>query len=320
VALTIRRTKADNLPMSDIRPSTRGLRRRISPLAALTAGAALLTGLAIAGHSAQQAATRSLTTLTPPAATPTAAGAPELTPHGITPTADASADPSAVPGQGAAATARAATGPVSVRDYFDGGARQPVVDSQSRHPLRMVTAAGGTITYVPRAGGWALKFPKRCTATPSTCPRAILQGARDDSLNPGTRPLQYGAAVLMTRADTADGANVLQKGYSVGGSSQYKLQVDRAAGRPSCVVASNTTIYRAEWRYTVADGRWHALVCHRAGRTLTLYVDGVKRATKAVPASLSLVNAEPLRIGGKGVAVGNDQFAGYIDNAYVVIG
>ncbi len=301
--------------MSDIRPSLRGRRRRISPLAALTAGAALLTGLAIAGHSAhEQAATRSLATTAAPSATP---AAPEMPLPAVTASAGATA---AASGQGAAATARAATGPVAVRYFFDGGARQPVLDSQARHPLRIVTAAGGTITYVPRAGGWALKFPKRCTATPSTCPRAILQGARDDSLNPGTRPLQYGAAVLMTRADTADGANVLQKGYSVGGSTQYKLQVDHAAGRPSCVVASKTAIYRVQSPYTVADGRWHGLACHRAGGTLTLYVDGVKRATRSVPASLSLVNAEPLRIGGKGVTVANDQFAGYIDNAYVVIG
>ena len=123
----------------------------------------------------------------------------------------------------------------------------------------------------------------------------------------------------MTRADTAAGANVLQKGYSVGGASQYKLQVDHAAGRPSCVIASRTMIYRAESAYTVADGQWHTLACQRAGNRLTLHVDGTLRATRTVPASLSIVNTEPLRIGGKGTTANNDQYAGRIDNVYVSI-
>ena len=50
--------------------------------------------------------------------------------------------------------------------------------------------------------------------------------------------MQYGASILMTHADLSDGANVMQKGYSVGGVSQFKLQVDHRQGHPSCVIAS----------------------------------------------------------------------------------
>jgi hypothetical protein len=305
-------------------------RRRTRPLAALTAVAALITGLAIAGHSAHQQARR---TTEAAASSPTAASSlSAFRPNGAAVTAPAApsaviapAAPSAVAGASAGVEATvggqaAAAATVNVRYFFDGGARQRVLDSSAGHPLRLLSANGGTITYVPRAGGWALKFPARCRTAPSTCPRAIMQGSRDDSLNPGTRTLRYGAAVLMTPADTADGANVLQKGYSVGGVSQYKLQVDHAAGHPSCVVAGRSTIYRAEARSTVADGRWHRLDCVRAGNKLALYVDGGLRATRTVPATLSIANTQPLRIGGKGTTTNNDQFAGQIDNVYVLIG
>ena len=166
-----------------------------------------------------------------------------------------------------------------------------------------------------------MAFPERCTlARERDCPRAILEGFRDDSLNPGTRSLQYGASVLMTHADLADGANVMQKGYSVGGVSEFKLQVDHRQGHPSCVIAGNNArIFRAEPRLDVADGTWHDLRCTRTAGRLTLTVDGVDRACVAVPSSLSIANAEPLRIGGKGPNRGNDQFAGEIDNVFVTI-
>jgi hypothetical protein len=153
------------------------------------------------------------------------------------------------------------------------------------------------------------------------CPRAILEGFRDDGLNPGTRTLQYGASVLMTHGDLSDGANVVQKGYSVGGVSQFKLQVDHRLGHPSCVITGRTgRIYRAEPWVDVADGRWHDLTCARANNRLTTIVDGVPRAWVRVPRRLSIANAEPLRVGGKGPAQGNDQYAGEIDNVFLTIG
>jgi hypothetical protein len=35
---------------------------------------------------------------------------------------------------------------------------------------------------------------------------------------------------------------------------------------------------------------------------------------------LSIANAEPLRVGGKGTSKSNDQFAGEIDNVFIAIG
>jgi hypothetical protein len=215
-----------------------------------------------------------------------------------------------------------ASGPVSLRYTFDGGVRRPITDVSGRHELRPLAQNGGSLRLVRQGVGLALAYPSRCKlAREKECPRAILQGVRDDSLNPGTRPLTYGASVRMTHADLADGANVVQKGYSVGGVSQFKLQVDHEQGHPSCVIAGgDRRIYRAEPWIDVADGQWHELTCRRTRDRLAMTVDGVEKAAVAVPPKLSIANAEPLRIGGKGPGKGNDQFAGEIDNVFLIIG
>jgi hypothetical protein len=50
-----------------------------------------------------------------------------------------------------------------------------------------------------------------------------------------------------------------------------------------------------------------------------LTVDGIRRAAIGLPPRLSIANAEPLRVGGKGPNKGNDQFAGQIDNVFLAI-
>ena len=217
---------------------------------------------------------------------------------------------------------RVADGPVTVRYTFDHGVGRPIADVAGRHYLRAIGQNGGLLRLVPQRGGLAVAYPDRCSLPRERdCPRAILEGVRDDDLNPGRRSLRYGASILMTHADLADGANVLQKGYSVGGVSQFKLQVDHRQGHPSCVIAGQRArIYRAEPFLDVADGTWHDLECRRTPDRLTMIVDGMPRAWVPVPPTLSIANAEPLRIGGKGPGRGNDQFAGAIDDVFVSIG
>lgn len=214
-----------------------------------------------------------------------------------------------------------AEGPVSLRYTFDGGVDRPITDVNGGHELRPLGQNGGALRLVPQGLGLAVAYPNRCTlARERDCPRAILEGDRDDSLNPGRRPLRYGASVLMTPADLSDGANVVQKGYSVGGGSQYKLQVDHLRGHPSCVIAGQQQrIYRAEPWIDIADGHWHSLTCTRTANRLTMAVDGVDEAWVAVPPRLSIANPEPLRVGGKGPANDNDQFAGEIDDVFITI-
>jgi hypothetical protein len=250
---------------------------------------------------------------TPPAAAPVAV-APA---GGVLAVVQPVATPSAPPG-----VIASAPGPISLRYDFDGGVHQPITSTGGGHELRALGENGGSLRLVPQGSGLALQYPSRCTLpSERDCPRAILEGTRDDRLNPGTRPLEYGASVRMTKADLADGANVVQKGYSVGGVTQFKLQVDHLQGHPSCVlVGKGHKIYKAEPPVNVADGRWHAVTCTRRAAELTITVDGRAEQTIPVPATLSIANAEPLRIGGKGARTGNDQFAGEIDDVFLTIG
>jgi hypothetical protein len=290
--------------MFDSRRSPQGIRRHVSTLGALVATAALGSGLFAAqlAQPTHQISPRYVALEPQPTGgvltgtTPGFSARVQVGPVGV------------------------AKSPVSVRYTFDGGVKQPLTDLHGAFVLRALSQNGGTLSLVPQGNGLAVKYPARCTmARERQCPRAILEGFRDDALNPGTRPMRYGASIKMTHRDLSDGANVFQKGYSVGGVSQFKLQVDHQQGHPSCVIAGRKQIYRAEPVMDVADGRWHNLMCARSRDRLTLVVDGVERARVPVPASLSIANAEPLRVGGKGAGKGNDQFSGQIDNVYLTI-
>ncbi|GAB7041409.1 hypothetical protein JCM9533A_52590 [Catenuloplanes niger JCM 9533] len=285
---------------------------------------ALLTGAIVVSGGEP---TPSVPTPAPSSASPSAAptlsayAAPTLSAYAAEPFVDDGGIEVVPPADEPAPTevARVAPRPVTVRYTFDGGAGRQFLDVTGRYGMRARTAAGGALRLTRHGGGWAATFPARCTALPQNCPRAILEGGDPVTLNPGTRRLRYGASVLMRPTDTADGANVVQKGFSVGGGTQYKLQVDGLDGRPSCVVASPARIYRVVAPVRVADGRWHAVGCVRNGGALSINVDGVARGTTKLPARLSIANTEPLRIGGKSVTANNDQYAGQVDDVYVTI-
>jgi hypothetical protein len=188
----------------------------------------------------------------------------------------------------------------------------------SLHPS---LAAGGMLRAERHGGGQAVRFPPVCpTYGDPGCPRAVLEAGRADA-NPGVAAFRYGASVLLRPDETTEGANVLQKGYSVG-RSQFKLQVDGKAGKPSCVLVGtdSSEIHVATAPATVASGQWHAIECVRSETELSISVDGVIVEQRNVPADLSIVNSDPIRIGGKGTAPNNDQFHGAIDDAYVAIG
>jgi hypothetical protein len=236
---------------------------------------------------------------------------------------DATASPSPTAGpQTADAGGPGDAGPITVRYRFDAGLPSTVLDDAGMVPLHVATASSGVLRTEPRGDGLAVRFPAPCPVygDPS-CSRAILQSGPADVLNPGNRPLRFGASVRLVRSEVTAGGNVLQKGYSVG-DSQYKLQIDGAGGRPSCVLVgvASSRIDVVTASVSVADGQWHAVECARSGTALTIVVDGIVRGQINVPAHLSIVNSDPLRIGGKGTGPNNDQFNGAIDDAFVVIG
>jgi hypothetical protein len=205
--------------------------------------------------------------------------------------------------------------PVSLRYTFDGG----LEETAGRLPLRVRRAEGGDLSAVPHDGGLAVRFPARCEHYGAeSCARAILQSGPAGFLNPGRGAFVFGASVLVAADETSKGANVVQKGFSVG-DSQFKLQVDGAAGQPSCVIVGTASdaIYVALASRTVADSRWHRIVCSRRNSLLTVAVDGVEAGRAEIPSSLSIANDDPLCIGGKGTSPNNDQFIGVIDDVFV---
>lgn len=209
-------------------------------------------------------------------------------------------------------------GPDAVRYTFDGVA--PLADvSGNGHHLSPVSRHGGMFSTVAHGAGSALAFPPPCRTEP--CPRIALRAPSTTALNPGRRPIRYGAAVRLSADETTTGENVLQKGYSAVGS-QYKLQIDGVAGRPSCVLVGDRhpMIHLAAGEVGVADDRWHTLECRRAGTRLTILVDGVPRGAATVPAGLSVRNGLPFSVGGKGSFADNDQFQGMLDEVWVAIG
>ena len=235
-----------------------------------------------------------------------------------TPSAAVAATPTAA---AAATVIRAATGGTLVARYgFDGPRATAIADESGHgHTLRLITGNGGTVRMVRHGRGHALRFPAKCTGN-RRCPHAALQSPSAANLNPGTRPISYGAKVLLSRSQTSKGQNVVQKGYSAT-SSQYKLQVDGAAGRASCVlVGARPGIKAVTSTISVADGIWHTVECRRTATALTVLVDGAVRGNRAIAAGLSVANDRPLSIGGKGAYSDNDQFQGTLDDVWVRIG
>ena len=188
----------------------------------------------------------------------------------------------------------------------------------------VVTAAGGSVAAVANGQGVAAGFPDVCSLAP--CPKALVQIADHPSLDPRTSDFQWGARILLQSSQTADGENILQKGLynQVGG--QWKLQVDKAGGLPSCVVSGvvpgQTTTRRAVLAssVSVADGIWHQVTCRRTSSAgLEILVDGVVRGSAAMQV-VDLNSDAPVTIGNKFVDfTNNDQFHGLLDDAFMTV-
>jgi hypothetical protein len=210
---------------------------------------------------------------------------------------------------------------VGVRYGFDQGL-DAVHSLEGRLSLQPRVAAGGKLATTPHGAGLAVRFPRPCAKYGAErCQRAILRSGPADFLNPGTAPFRYGASVLLAPSETSKGANVVQKGFSVH-DAQFKLQVDGIEGRPSCVVVgtSSPSIYVALSSISVANSQWHQIECTRSSSALTISIDGKSYGQIGIPPSLSIVNDDPLCIGGKGTSPNNDQYAGAVDDVFVTRG
>jgi hypothetical protein len=184
--------------------------------------------------------------------------------------------------------------------------------SGHHHGGVVLTRHGGTVRAV---SGWfkrAAAFPRLCDPG---CGRAIVEVADRKGLDPRRHRFAFGAAVKATRHQARFGGNVVQKGYFNSAGGQYKLQLYRG-GVPSCVVFGGKGRIIVNGTRSVADGRWHRLSCTRKPGWVTLRVDG--KVNALVRGSTGFIgNAVPLRIAGKKVKPGNDQFHGAVDSVFL---
>ncbi len=192
----------------------------------------------------------------------------------------------------------------------------PLPDGTPVGPGRVVLA-GGPLTAATVAGEPAVVFPRPCDAH-GPCPKAVLEVPGSDDLSPGTGDWAWGARLLLRPDETSKGSNVLQRGFSVGGGGQWKLQVDGAAGHPSCTAVGlrGSAVHVVVADRGVADGRWHDVTCTRSGDSLTVAVDGTDAGRVALPAGLDVSPEGPVRLGGKNVKQDNDQLFGALARAW----
>lgn len=183
---------------------------------------------------------------------------------------------------------------------------------------RVVTANGGKVERVTGAGGSkkAVAFPDRCRAT-NGCPRAMIEISPDPALDPGENDFEYGATVWLEPDQTTSGSNIMQKGRFGTQGGQWKLQVDSAAGEPSCVVRSGADALVVRSSVSIADAGWHQVTCRRTGQGISIRVDDTVDMARGRTGSVD--NPWPIRVGSPGVGDRDDQFHGSVDDVFLRI-
>ena len=224
-----------------------------------------------------------------------------------------------------AAPASAATSTrlhVDVENGESGATGSTVRDDSGYGANGVVQAAfgGGVRVVEGLSGSHGLRFPARCSAEP--CPNAMVRIPDQAALDPGTASFEWGAAVKLTLSETAQGANVIQKGLYNQSGGQWKLQVDGSPGLPSCILSgtrSDGSFQRTKVRssVTVADGVWHRVVCRRTSSSISIIIDGVTRGSMSASV-VRLSSSAPVTIGAKSVeSRDNDQFHGVVDEIFM---
>ncbi|UQU68042.1 LamG domain-containing protein [Couchioplanes caeruleus] len=241
--------------------------------------------------------------------------------------APASAAPARTAGPLAAPAAPVNSAPVTVARYtFDtgtvGGGR--IADRSGRgSALTVRRADGGSIHFNGTTSDKYAAFTAPCAASAATCPRVLLEGTDDADLDPGTRLFRWGATVRLTKAQVTDSSNVMQKGVA-DTDSQWKMQIGANQGKAQCVVVgtgSDTAVaHIVRSSSGIADNKWHDIMCQRSGANLTVYVDGTARGHVTIPATLSISNSLPLRIGGPNFHTRSDMFHGLLDDVWARVG
>ncbi|MDR6316468.1 LamG-like jellyroll fold domain-containing protein [Actinoplanes couchii] len=216
------------------------------------------------------------------------------------------------------------TGPALVARYnFDGGAVDGKINDLSGRgaALTLRGANTGQVSILTEGAGRYAAFPAICAAAVPNCAKALLETPDRADLDPGTRNFKWAASVRLTAAQLSGNANVMQKGVA-NTESQWKMQVTSKTGRVQCVLVArgSAQTFAVTSARPVADGSWHRISCERANGTLAVAVDGVVSGRMAVPATVSVENDMPMRVGGPNLAGAGDMYHGQLDDIFIQLG
>lgn len=223
-----------------------------------------------------------------------------------------------IPASPALADTPAPTALVARWDFNAGATAGKIADTSGRgQALSVRTADQGILRFE----GGAAAFPAPCASTATVCPRTLMEAPSAADLNPGVRNFRWSARVRLTKAQLVGSANIMQKGVA-GTGSQWKMQLGATNGRAQCVVTGvgSATAYIARSTIPVIDNTWHKIRCQRVGTALTVFVDDVQRGQTTIPATLSITNTSPLRVGGPNFNTRSDMYHGYLDDVYAELG
>ncbi len=159
--------------------------------------------------------------------------------------------------------------------------------------------------------------PRRAARFPQSG-YGIIETADRRAWDPRRRDFAYGTWMKVTQEQRNALSNVMQKGYYRQRGGQWKLQLDR--GLPSCVVNGSDGRVLVRSQRSVADGRWHRVVCRRVDNSLVLRVDGTIVASGTGQMG-SVTNSAGVRIGARKLGPGRvDQFRGRLDMTFLSMG
>jgi hypothetical protein len=221
-----------------------------------------------------------------------------------------------------ASTAETPPPALVARYHFDGGATAGKISDLSGKgsSLTVRGADNGTVAINTEGAGRYAAFPVACAAA-TPCARAILEAPNAPDLNPGVRNFRWAATVRVAAAQMKGKANIMQKGLA-GAGSAWKLQLTGKTGRAQCAMTGKGTAetFTATSAKPIADGAWHKIVCERSATALGISVDGVAGKKVTIPATLSVDNTMPLRIGGPNFGASSDMYHGQLDDVYIQLG
>lgn len=160
------------------------------------------------------------------------------------------------------------------------------------------------------------------TAYQVSQPLGMTRVLHDAALNPGGEPLTISARLRVSAQLPAGDYNVVQKGQATAAGGAYKMEIYARKGAakfgyPVCAFNGAQGHDRVLGPQSIADGKWHQVVCHLTASHAYVTVDG--RSGPQSPRDVSTVsNTVDLTFGGK--PDGSHGFVGTIDEVSITIG